>query len=194
MVLDPAMSMKPAPREEAEAMLKQWGASPAGKPRVALGFRYVREPQLDNESKVAAVTRLARHLIHKGFHVVFLPASQHPTELFEDDLHLGREVAKNIEDRQNFSLVEDYYHPRLTMAALGAMDFCVLERLHAVILTSLTGVPFFTVSYDDKVTEYVKLIKQDERLMQLSEFVKQTSYEWLDRHIDALRSNAEASG
>jgi polysaccharide pyruvyl transferase WcaK-like protein len=193
MVLDPAMSMKPGSREEAEEMLARWGAAKRGRPRVCIGFRYVREPGVDNDEKVRAVARLTRHLIDRGNDVIFLPASQHPSEHFEDDLHFGREVKKVLGNEPHFALIEQYYHPRLTMAALGAMDFCVLERLHAVILTSLTGVPFYTIAYDDKVSEYVKLIKQDQRLMQSTDFSKRTSYEWIDGLLDGLQPTVEAT-
>ena len=107
------------------------------------------------------------------------------------DLHFGREVKKRLGSSEHFALIEEYHHPRLTMAALGCMDFCILERLHAVILTSLTGVPFYVVSYDDKVTEFVKLIGGDERLMELPDFMRQTSFAWLEPHLDGRRPHGE---
>jgi polysaccharide pyruvyl transferase WcaK-like protein len=193
LVLDPAVSLKPGTREEAERMLARWNATRRGRPRVCIGFRYVRERSISNDEKVDRVAELAQHLMQSGFQVVFLAASQHPSEHFEDDLHFGRAVRARLGDTEAFALIEEYCHPSLTMAALGCMDFCVLERLHAVILASLTGVPVFVISYDDKVTEFVKLIRRERSLMQLGEFLQQRSFGWLDAHLDGVRVPREAS-
>lgn len=189
-VLDPALSMTPAPAEEAEEALAEAGVPRGERPRVAIGFRYVRDGS-DNDAKVAAVVRLTRHLLTRyGVSVVFVPASHHPSEHFEDDLDFGRRVRAALGDEgAHVHVVERYHHPRLTMAMLGAMDFAVLERLHAVILTSRTEVPFCAVAYDAKVSEYVELIGAGERLITSERFVRdalaEEGYPWLDPFLRA---------
>ncbi len=187
-VLDPALSLKPAPRAEAEEVLRKWGVPGVGR-RVCVGFRFVRDGATDNDAKVQAAARFCDHLIKRcGGHVVFLPASQHPSEHYEDDLEFGRRVRSALAEAKSFSLIEEYYHPTLMMAVLGAMDFNVLERLHAVILTSLTEVPFFVVSYDAKVTEYAKLVGAVDRLITSEDFVNRGDYGWLDRELAFMES------
>jgi len=193
LVRDPAVSLAPAPREEAESLLSRWNAGPGDRPRVCLGFRYVREPGLSNDAKVDKVVGLARHLMDTGLRVVFLAASQHPSEHFEDDLHFGRAVRDRLGETDHFALIEEYGHPRLTMAVLGCMDLCVLERLHAVILASLAGVPVYAISYDHKVTEFAKLAGQERHLMELHEFMQQRSFAWLDPLLDGLHLPPEAT-
>lgn len=188
LVRDPAVSLTPMSAEEAERMLSRWNAARGSSPRVCIGFRYVREPSISNEAKVEKVAALARHLVGSGLQVVFLAASQHPSEHYEDDLHFGRAVRDRLGSGERFALVEEYCHPRLTMAILGCMDLCILERLHAVILASLAGTPVYAISYDDKVTEFVTLAGQQRCLMELREFLQQTSFDWIKPHIDALRA------
>ena len=66
------------------------------------------------------------------------------------------------------------------------MDFCILERLHTVILASKVGVQFFAVSYDNKVTEFVKMIKQESMMMDIKEFSFEKIREKIDPYIDRL--------
>jgi polysaccharide pyruvyl transferase WcaK-like protein len=193
LVLDPAVSLKPAPREIAERLLRRWGAPDTGRQRVCIGFRYVREPHISNGLKVERIVALTRHLLERGFQVVFLPASQHPTEHYEDDLHLGRAVRERLGSAPQFTLIEEYPHPRETMAILGCMQFCVLERLHAVILATVSGVPVFVISYDDKVTQFAKLVNGQDSLMPLEDFMRQETFAWLDPTLDQLRVAREVS-
>jgi polysaccharide pyruvyl transferase WcaK-like protein len=193
LVRDPAVALTPAPKEAAERLLSRWNAGAGGRPRACLGFRYVREPDISNEAKVDRVAALARHLMHSGLQVVFLAASQHPSEHFEDDLHFGRAVRSRLGHAAGFALIEEYCHPRLTMAALGCMDLCVLERLHAVILASMAGRRVYAISYDNKVSEFVKLAGQERCLMGLRDFMQQPSFDWLDSHLDGLRVSPGAS-
>ena len=61
-----------------------------------------------------------------------------------------------------------------------------------MILASLAGTPVYAISYDHKVTEFVKLAGQERRLMGLDEFMRRSSAEWIDPHLGALRVPPEA--
>ncbi len=193
LVRDPALSLTPLSGEEAEAVLARWNAAHASRPRVCIGFRYVREPGVSNEATVEKVAALARHLMTVGLRVVFLAASQHPSENYEDDLHFGRAVRQRLGSEERFSLVEEYCHPRLTMAMLGRMDLCILERLHAVVLALLAGAPVYAISYDQKVTEFVELAGRQRSMMELRDFLQQPSFDWIDPYLAALGATPEGS-
>ncbi len=187
-VLDPALSLRPDEPEAAEKALQRWGVAARPRRRLGIGFRYVRDPSVDNQAKVRAVADLVRHLIREtGGQVVFIPASHHPSEHYEDDLDFGRQVRSVVGESEDFALIEEYYHPRLMMALLAAMDFNLMERLHAVILTSLTGVPFFAVAYDAKVAEYAKLVGCGDRMIASDRLLSEAGYAWLEPHLAALR-------
>lgn len=182
LVLDPALSMQAAPAEEGERLLERWGYLRSARPLVCIGFRYERNPAVDNGAKVQAAVRLARHLIDaRAADVIFVPASQHPSLHYEDDLHLGQAVRAALGRESHFFLVEEYAHPTVTMAAFGRADFCIFERLHAVILGNLVGTPVFAIAYDSKVSEFVELIGKAAECMTTERFVAAPDFGWLER-------------
>lgn len=186
-VHDPALSLEPAPDEDGKALLAECGIMERKRVLICINMRYVRDKNIDNNRTVAETIKLADYLIkEKKCSVIFLPVSQHPFKHFEDDLHFGRRVKDGLNQSTHFYLIEKYYHPTLFMALLGEMDFCILERLHAVILTSKMKTPFFAVSYDDKVREFVKLIGNEEMMTDLSEFNHGNIYEKIIPHIDRI--------
>jgi polysaccharide pyruvyl transferase WcaK-like protein len=189
-VLDPALSLEPAHRKDATIALKECGIGERSRPLICLNMRYVRNGVTDNEKTVAEAAQLVQYLIdEKECDVLYIPISQHPLKHFEDDLDFGRKVKAGLRDISHFFLMEKYYHPTIMMAVLGEMDFCILERLHAVILASKMGVPFFAISYDDKVTEFVKLVGCENLMIDLAEFNVEKIREKIGVHIDRLHLN-----
>ena len=91
-----------------------------------------------------------------------------------------------MENKEGYFLLTDYYHPRKMMALLGEMDFMILSRLHAVILGSQMKVPILTVSYDNKVTQFVKLIGGEEKLINLTNFTMEKTIELIADKPDLL--------
>jgi polysaccharide pyruvyl transferase WcaK-like protein len=172
-VLDPALSLEPASPAEADAVLADAGVrshADRTRPLVGMNFRWVGDPAVDNERTLTEAVRLARHLDERGCGVIFLPISQHPDKHLEDDLDFGRRMRDELDSPPWFALLETYPHPTVYMALLGECDALVLSRLHAVILATVMGVPMAVVSYDDKVTEFVKLAGQEARMIRLEEF------------------------
>jgi polysaccharide pyruvyl transferase WcaK-like protein len=172
-VLDPALSLEPASPQEADALLAEIGAAPrAGRtrPLVGMNFRWVGDPAVNNDRTLSEAARTARYLDEHGCDVVFLPISQHPDKHLEDDLDFGRRLREELGAPAWFALLERYPHPVLYMALLGACDALVLSRLHAVILGTMMGVPIAVVTYDDKVSEFVKLSGQEARMIDLADF------------------------
>lgn len=187
-VLDPALSLEPSPSEEAKKILKTWGISDRSRPLVGLNMRYVRDGVTDNQKTIDQTIQMVRYLIQeKECDVFFIPISQNPFKHFEDDLDFGRKVKAGLGSSPHFFLMEQYYHPTLMMAVLGEMDFCILERLHAVILAYKMGVPFFVISYDDKVSEFVKLVGEEERMIDLSEFTLEKVRERIESDLDRIK-------
>ena len=172
-VLDPALSLEPAPAETADRLLVEAGCLPRGeraRPLVGVNFRWVGDPAVDNERTLAEAARLGRELHERGFDMIFLPISQHPEKHLEDDLDFGRRLRGELGGPAWFSLLETYPGPPVYMALIGACDALVLSRLHAVILGTMMAVPIAIVSYDDKVSEFVKLSGQQRRMIDLRDF------------------------
>jgi len=189
LVLDPALSLEPASREEATRTLREWGIAERSRPLVCLNMRYVRDGVTDNLKTIAETIQLVRYLVEeKGCDVLYIPFSQHPFKHFEDDLDFGRKVKGGLGTLSHFYLMEKYYHPTLTMAILGEMDFCILERHHAVILTSKMAIPFFAISYDDKVSQLMKILGQEEMMIDLSEFRWSKVRDKIEPSLNLIRS------
>ena len=170
-VLDPALSLTPADKQQGRDILEQLGVGSSGKNVVGFNMRYVRDPSVDNDDTVAEAAKLVDYLVKdRNCEVLFLPISRHRSEHFEDDFDFGMQVKARLSDDKDFYILQDYYHPATMMAILGLMDFCVLERLHAVILSSKMDTPFFVISYDNKVAEYVKLIGKEDSMIDLKDF------------------------
>jgi colanic acid/amylovoran biosynthesis protein len=189
-VLDPGLSLEPAPPEEACRILNTLGLAPKAvrkKPLVGINIRYVRDPGIDNDHSVTETARLAEYLVReKQCDVLFLPISQHPSKHFEDDLDFGRQVGLRLQNKEGYFLLTGYYHPQKMMALLGEMDFLILCRLHAVILGSQMKVPILTVSYDNKVTQFVKLIGGEDMLCDLRDFTLEKSKKFLGDNLELL--------
>lgn len=188
-VLDPALSLEPAPAGEADELLARLGLRARrerDRPLVGLNFRWVGDPAVDNASTLEEAARLAAELDRRGHDVVFLPISQHPDKHLEDDLDLGRKLRERLGAPPWFFLLDTYPHPAAYMAVLGACDALVLSRLHAVILGTMMGVPIAIVTYDDKVSEFVKLSGQDARMIELSEFTLERLTPALDDVLAAV--------
>lgn len=182
-VLDPALSLEPADPAVADALLRECGAAPREerpRPLVGLNFRWVGDPAVDNDNTLSQAVRLALELRQRGCDVLFLPISQHPDKHLEDDLDFGKRLREKLEAPEWFMLLESYPHPATYMALLGACDALVLSRLHAVILGTMMDVPIAIVTYDDKVTEFVKLSGQEARMIELAEFTLQALTPVLD--------------
>ncbi len=173
-VLDPALSLEPAPTGEAVEILEAIGLSAKesrDRPLVGINIRYVRDPEIDNEHSIAETVRVVQYLVEQRHcDVLFLPISQHPSQHFEDDLDFGRQVSARLRDCGSFFVLETYHHPRVMMAILEQMDCLILMRLHAVILASVMNIPVIVASYDNKVSEFVTLTRNEEALLDIKNY------------------------
>ena len=83
-----------------------------------------------------------------GAKILFLPLHH------GDDLPVCREMRKNLGKRA--LLLAGDYPPRELLGLVGALDFLIGVRLHALIFAGLMGVPFVGISYDPKVKSFLK--------------------------------------
>ena len=192
-VLDPAFSLRPAPRDEALKILQSCGVRKGERPLVGLTLRYVADSEVDNEATIDQAEILVRFLIRdKGCTVLFIPTSQHPRKWVEDDLHLARQLHERLGEQPHFHVVDKFYDPGTMMAILGEMDFSILERLHAMILSSMMGVPLFAVSYDKKVQVFAEIAAREDipidppDVVTMEEFNSGRICSRVESHVDAV--------
>ena len=162
-ILDPAFSLIPAQRAKALEILSGFGINNKDRPLIGLTLRYVLDGTSDNNETLDEAAKLVSFLTNeKGCTVFFIPTSQHPKKPIEDDLHFANEVKKRIGESPHYIIMNEYYDPAVMMAILGEMDFSILERLHAMILSSKMGVPMFAISYDNKIPEFAEIAKRND--------------------------------
>lgn len=184
-VLDPALSLSPDQPESIYPLLERLGLQPKGRrprPLVGLNLRYVGDPAVSNERSLHEAARLVTHLVEEmGVDVLFLSISQHTSKPLEDDLDFGLRLHERLPETvaTGYRVLTEYPRPREFMTLLGQMDAMILSRLHAVILGTKQGVPILTVTYDDKVTQFVRLSGQEDMLVDLVSFTLETMHPML---------------
>jgi polysaccharide pyruvyl transferase WcaK-like protein len=157
---DPATMLHPGPAEEARVILQRLGID-CTKPIVGLCMRYVHEPTINNANVIYQTARIVEWLIQdQGMQVLFIPFSRHRHKTVENDVAFAQAVQNqrlpNKARGGGFWILAEEFTPSQTKAILGQMDICILERLHACIMTAGVGVPIIAIAYDAKVSEFMK--------------------------------------
>jgi polysaccharide pyruvyl transferase WcaK-like protein len=156
---DPAFAMDPVSSDEAAEILGQYEpycrARYASRPVVAVtvlekgrvyaGFRsdlQGRDKSVAHAKYVATV--LDSLIAESGAFVVFLP---HSVEAEGSDIVAAQHVAEQMKARPNdYLILEEDCGPRLLKGIIGACDFVVGERTHALIGSVSVGTPFVALT------------------------------------------------
>ena len=158
---DPAVSLDAADAATAMRILKDGGVDPTRR-LVGLNLRPVLEPDVDNRETARTVAALADWIIDRfDAQVCFLPYGRHPSKAAENDLGMAREVGAQMLHVARYRILERECTPPEMKAIMGQMGYCLLERLHATILAAGMGTPFLAISYDAKVSEFMRAIGRD---------------------------------
>ena len=164
---DPAISLEAAGPAVARRILEGEGLDPDGR-LVGLNLRPVIEPDVDNIETARTVAELADWIVDQfDAHICFLPFGRHPTKEAENDLVMAREVQARMAHVERFHILEHECTPPEMKAIIGQLDFCLLERLHAAILAAGAGTRFVAISYDAKVSEFMKAIGGRDKMVPL---------------------------
>ena len=92
-------------------------------------------------------------------------------EIDSDDLSVATDLLRTL-DRdmaKRMLIIGDNYSIEETIALMGACEYVIGMRLHALIFASIAGTPFAGVSYDEKVTSYMHMLGRERFLMQMSD-------------------------
>lgn len=92
------------------------------------------------------------HLARQGWQVVFIPMH------FPADIAPSREVARQM--RESSVILREDAPATTVMGAIAHVGLVLGMRLHALIVAAVAGVPLVGVSYDPKVTSFLKLVEQ----------------------------------
>lgn len=181
---DPALSLSPAPAQDAEFYLKKHGLDPKG--------RYVcfmLRPWYGFDEKAEALAQCASHAYTAhGLTPVFLSLN-----IFHDT-SAAQKVAAHLSCP--WHLLDEGIEPELLISLLSYMDVVVSMRLHGLILSSLSGVPLVGVSYDPKIGSFLRYLETGS-CIELPDVTGENLTAALDRAVElitqreALRENAQ---
>ena len=144
---DPALTLPAAPAEEVDEALKAAGASPDGK---YICFALRLWPGFDKKAGVFAAA--AAHAWEKyGLTAVFLPINH------LDDGEAAAQVAEKLGEVPHV-LLPGPLSSALAIGLMSRMQVVVSMRLHGLIFAAGQGVPLVGVSYDPKVTAFLRCV------------------------------------
>lgn len=144
---DPAILLQPAPEAKVEAFLRNCGLA-EGEKFALLALR----PWKGAEEKEKVFAACARHLAEKGIRPVFL--AMEPAR----DMDACRRVASLCGDALCVAAPKD---SRLLIGMMALAEAVVAMRLHALIFAAGVGTPLVGVSYDPKVTGFMRYLGSD---------------------------------
>ena len=149
---DPAVSLRSASPEEAEAILEQAGLRPRE------GQRYLGvtvRPWPGFEDKLSVFAQAIDYAFEKyGLRPVFIPI-----EGRMDAAASGRVAA--LLQKAPAAILPPCSGPELAIALSARMDVALSMRLHALIFAAARGVPLVGAVYDPKVSAFLDSVDQD---------------------------------
>ena len=103
----------------------------------------------------------------KDYQIIFIPM-QYP-----EDFNIGHKI-DNLDCKNIFHLDRNYTSEEL-MSIIGNMDLLIGVRLHALIFATIMKVPVIGISYDPKIDNFLKSIKENS-IIKLSNFNAEEIY------------------
>lgn len=106
------------------------------------------------------------YLLEKGYKLCFIPMH------YEQDLEIAKEIAKEVKEvaktnekidkenlEANIKVVDKMLSIKEVLVYTASFDLVIGMRLHSLIMAAASKVPVMALSYDPKVTEFMKEIE-----------------------------------
>ncbi|MGE4353367.1 MAG: polysaccharide pyruvyl transferase CsaB [Oscillospiraceae bacterium] len=175
---DPALALPPAPNAEVDTCMDTLGLDLRGEylcivPRKWQGF----------EKKARDFAECADSIAQKfGLETVFL-SIDHKNDALAAEL-----IAVHM--KSPYHIIRDVLPSRLNIGILARMRAVISMRLHGLIFAAGQGVPLVGVSYDPKVTAFLRCIGQD-NFAELSELTSKSLITMTENALAMPRNQLE---
>lgn len=107
----------------------------------------------------------------KGANIIFFPISFLKAK-GDNDVELSEEIAQLLSDWNNITVIREECTYREMLTQMGEFDLVIGMRLHALVFAAVLGIPMLAISYDPKVTAFMKLIGQEDYLINIKDVTK----------------------
>ena len=194
---DPAITLKPCARPDAEAILRAEGVPADGRPVFGIcphffsntdayrvhHYELFSNDVLQGQQRVLA--EVAAYLAGQG-HVVFLPMN---TDAPDSDVDVGRQIQALLPaGTADVHFVERQYRPRQIAGVLSLCKLVVGVRLHSLILSAAVETPVVAIDYAPKVNGFLRLLDNSG----FSVSVKDLSTEAVVRLLESVLGDYDA--
>lgn len=214
---DPALLLKPAPAEQAAAVLAEHGVPQDGRPLIGVAPRRWSPPKRrivpysltwrwrgTSRREKAANHELAAHLARalddaierSGGHIVFMPSYNRRHEA-DEQICLMITEAMRSSAHSILSLDE----PSLYKAITARLTVMLGGRMHPTIFAAASGTPVVGLSYNPKFQGFFDMLGLQDQLIDVVDFVNKRRVADLSRALDdammgapGLADRAEALG
>lgn len=175
---DPALTLAPSPSNEVDEVILASGGDPNGK-HICFALRLW--PGFDEKAPMFAAA--AKYAYEKyGLEPTFVSINH------KSDGDAAMKVIHLMGDTP-FTFVTDHMSSPLTIGVMGRMEIVVSMRLHGLIFAAGQGAPLVGVSYDPKVTAFLRCV--DGGCVELEDLSKDKLCSLIDEAA-AKRANPEA--
>ncbi len=110
----------------------------------------------NNERLFGEVAAYCDAAAQNGWQIVFLPFH------YPEDVEIGKQIVAKMHHIDSVVVLEENYTPQETMAILKNADMILGMRLHSLIMGAAMLKPMIALSYDPKVSSFMKLLRQRE--------------------------------
>ena len=101
---------------------------------------------------ISAIAVCADKLAAEGYEICFLPMQQ------PSDAVVSRDIIRLMESPAE--ILQTAVTPRSMIQAISSMDFIIGMRLHSLVFSAIAEVPMVGLSYEAKITSFLKLVQQ----------------------------------
>lgn len=159
---DAALLMSAAPREAADAILREYGLGSADGGIIGVTIRFFQQmygyEEKEQERFLDEFAAILDALPDNYGRLCFLSTDYTQRQDRKNDLDVVREVQRRMKTPGRLCVISKVLPPSLLKAIYAKCNFMISTRLHPMILASSTGVPGVLFSYAPKCADYMEQI------------------------------------
>ena len=149
--------------DEARRILKEYGILNNNQPLIgvsAMKWSYIKaKGESRYEEYKRAIARMTDKLIEeKNVRVIFLSTNTPVHGCREDDIEVARDIVSIMRNKGKAKILTQLFTPAQMKSIMRVLEMCLVTRMHACIFSTSAFTPTFSINYQFKLHEYMKLV------------------------------------